>query len=126
MKKPEILDFEEEGEKKEEKKEELPYEIEDLEEEISLSELVGKTLILTNAEITEGAEFNVIHLTFLDGDKTIYARTTSKAIENTIKRLLDKGLGKGKAFRVCVTSQMSRYKKEMYLLAPPSVCEKKK
>lgn len=109
----------------EEESQELQIQVKDLEEEISLRDLVGRVLVLTHAEITEAPKFHVIHLVFQDGKKTIYARTTSIAVENTVRRLLDQGLNQGVGFRVCVTTRKSSYNTDMLILTNPSVCEKK-
>ena len=120
-KEPEV--FEEEGEEKEEKKEE---EIVDFtEEELTLDQFVGKILILEHAEITEGENFDTIHMVVRDENGKEYnVRTTSKAINMVIRRLLDKGLNNGKMFRVCVQQKPSRYNKYMFVFVNPSLCKK--
>ncbi len=123
-------------EKAEQKKEEevLPVQeqpsdelqVEELPEEVNLRNLVGKVFVLTHAEIDQGTSFNVIHLTLKDDNgNEIYARTTSKAIELNVRRLMDKGLNNGKAFRVCIQEQKSKYNTPMLVFMPASMCEKK-
>ncbi len=124
-----------EEEKEEEQEEEiLPVEeqensdiqIEELPEEVNLRNLVGKVFVLTHAEIDQGTNFNVIHITLKDEKgNEIYARTTSKAIEINVKRLMSKGLNNGKAFRVCVQEQKSKYNTPMLVFMPANLCEKK-
>jgi hypothetical protein len=100
--------------------------IEELPEEVNLRNLVGKVFILTHAEIDQGTSFNVIRLTLKDEKgNEIYARTTSKAIELSVKRLINKGLNSGKAFRVCIQEQKSKYNTPMLVFVPASMCEKK-
>jgi len=120
-KEPEV--FEEEGEEKEEKKEE---EIVDFtEEELTLDQFVGKILILEHAEITEGENFNTIHMVVRDENGKEYnVRTSSKAIDMVIRRLLDKGLNNGKMFRVCVQQKPSKFKQPMFVFVNPSLCKK--
>jgi len=120
-KNPEV--FEEEGEEKEEQKEE---EIEDFtEEELTLDQFLGKILILEHAEINEGESFDTIHMTVKTEDgKEYQVRTTSKAINSVIRRLLDKGLNNGKMFRVCVQQKPSKYNKYMFVFVNPSLCKK--
>ncbi|MEM0211028.1 hypothetical protein [Metallosphaera sp.] len=110
--KPEVLeDLEDERDTKE---------IVDLEEAVNLRDLVGKVLILESAEIVQGNTYNVTRLYF----KEATAYTTSKSVENTVRQLLERGLGQDKSFRVCVTKQPSKYKTEMLMLTSPSMCEK--
>nr|MCL7344717.1 hypothetical protein [Candidatus Aramenus sulfurataquae] len=100
--------------------------VEELPEEVNLKNLVGKVFVLTHAEIDQGTSFNIIHLTLKDENgNEIYARTTSKAIELNVRRLMDKGLNNGKAFRVCIQEQKSKYNTPMLVFMPASMCEKK-
>ncbi len=108
----------------EETQEEL--EVEELQEEVNLRNLVGKVYVLTHADIDEGENFNVIHLVMKDEKgEEVYARTTSKGIEMSVRRLLNKGLNEGKAFRVCVQEQKSKYNTPMLVFVPATMCEKK-
>jgi len=120
-KSPEIFE-----EKKEETENDVE-EIQDLKEEITIDQLFGQVLILTHAEITEGTDFNTVHLVFEDAKgNEIYARTASKAIENSVRRLLNNGLNNGKKFRLCVSTTSNKYHTKTYVFVSPSVCEKAK
>lgn len=101
-------------------------EIYDIPEEIKLQNLVGRVLILKRAEIDQLPQYSIIHLVFEDNDgNEILARTTGKAILGTIKRLEERGLGKGKKFRVCIQMTPSGKPNPTILLVHPSLCEKK-
>ena len=119
-KEPEV--FEEEGKEEKEEKEE----IEDFtEEELTLDQFIGKVLIVEHAEITEGENFNTIHMVVRTEDGKEYnVRTSSKAIDMVIRRLLDKGLNNGKMFRVCVQQKPSKFKQPMFVFVNPSLCKK--
>jgi len=120
-KEPEVFE-EEKGKEKEEEKEE----VEDFtEEELTLDQFLGKILIIEHAEITEGETFDTIHMTVKTEDgKEYQVRTSSKAINTVIRRLLDKGLNNGKMFRVCVQQKPSKYNKYMFVFVNPSLCKK--
>jgi len=112
---------------KEQAKEEDIEEIEDLKEEITIDQLFGQILVLKHAEITEGTDFNTVHLVFEDAKgNEIYARTASKAIENSVRRLLNNGLNNGKKFRLCVSTTSNKFHTKTYVFVSPSVCEKVK
>jgi len=99
----------------------------DVQEEEPIQNFLGQVLIFTHAEIDKGNEFNVIHLTAIDGQgRELKIRTTSKAIERKVNEMINNGLNNGKKFRGCVKDTMSKYKKPMYLIVSPSECEKVK
>jgi len=99
----------------------------DIQEEEPIQNFLGQVLIFTHAEIDKGTEFNVIHLTAIDGQgRELKIRTTSKAIERKVNEMINNGLNSGKKFRGCVKDTMSKYKKPMYLIVSPSECEKVK
>ena len=120
-KEPEVFG-EEKGKEEEEEKEE----IEDFaEEELTLDQFLGKILILEHAEITEGETFDTIHMVVRTEDgKEFNVRTSSKAINMVVRRLLDKGLNNGKMFRVCVQQKPSKFKQPMFVFVNPSLCKK--
>jgi len=120
-KEPEVFEEEGKGEEKEEKEEIVDF----TEEELTLDQFLGKVIILEHAEITEGENFNTIHMTVKTEDGKEYnVRTSSKAIDMVIRRLLDKGLNNGKMFRVCVQQKPSKFKQPMFVFVNPSLCKK--
>ena len=102
-------------------------EVVDVQEEEPIQNFLGQILIFTHAEIDKGTEFNVVHLTAIDGEgRELKIRTTSKAIERKVNEMINNGLNSVKKFRGCVKDTMSKYKKPMYLIVSPSECEKVK